>query len=301
MALALFLFTKIEAGSKEQVRSSIKDHLDGVEILQYLQDNFGSTTILDCTKALERLKETTWEHGDTVDTYTSRYLRRAEAYQTTLRSTTSKTKPKLDDIELLTMYLQSLFVYIPSTHPLQHTIRAKFVELEACITSDVRPTFSLLEVANQLRYLESIHLKNTGSARRSYNKLLGKNTSLPTRTITPSEPPRSHNQANLARQSRKFKTVKCWGCGHVVTTTIFATALPPAKNKNKQSTKRSVKKRTHALPVTLLAPPLNRPTEPQRRSRRRRNHKHKTTITNTCANNVTEMPRRRGTNFAAPT
>ncbi|KAG7344209.1 hypothetical protein IV203_022217 [Nitzschia inconspicua] len=83
MALALFLFTKIEAGSKEQVRSSIKDHLDGVEILQYLQDNFGSTTILDCTKALERLKETTWEHGDTVDTYTSRYLRRAEAYRTT--------------------------------------------------------------------------------------------------------------------------------------------------------------------------------------------------------------------------
>ncbi|KAG7340238.1 reverse transcriptase RNA-dependent DNA polymerase [Nitzschia inconspicua] len=298
MALALFLFTKIEAGSKEQVRSSIKDHLDGIEILQYLQDNFGSTTILDCTKALERLKETTWEHGDTVDTYTSRYLRRAEAYRTTLRSTTSKTKPKLDDVELLTMYLQSLFVYIPSTHPLQHTIQAKFVELEACITSDVRPTFSLLEVANQLRYLESIHLKNAGSARRSYNKLLGKNTSRPTRTNAPSEPPRSHNRANLATQSRKFKPVKCWGCGHhhnlrncPTTSEEQKQSIYHKKREEKNSRLASNTSRTPTEQANRTATSQQEETKPQTQ----------TTITNTCANNVTEMPRRRGTNFAAPT
>ncbi|KAG7352569.1 hypothetical protein IV203_008617 [Nitzschia inconspicua] len=195
MALSQFLFAKLEAISRDQLRSCLHDHLDAIELLQYLQQNYGATTIMDCTKALQRLKDTTWEYQDSVDTFSNRFLRRAETYIVTLRSTKSPSKLKLEDVKLLTMYLEALNSTMPSSHPLHQTVQTEFVELESCITAGIAPSFEFIQ---------------------SYNKVRSSNNSKPpyVKANVAAESTKPSNQANLVTLSRKFKPVKCWGCGH---------------------------------------------------------------------------------------
>ncbi|KAG7362456.1 integrase core domain containing protein [Nitzschia inconspicua] len=298
MALSQFLFTKLEASSRDQVRSCLNDHLDGVELLKYLQQNYGATTIMDCTKALQRLKDTTWEYQDTVDTFSNRFLRRAETYRVTLRSTNSPSKLKLEDEKLLTMYLVALSTTMPSSHPLHQTVQTKFVELESCITAGTAPSFKFIQVMHQMRHLETINLNNTTSTRQSYNKVRPRNQSRPpyVKANTAAESTKPSNQANLVTQSRKFEPVKCWGCGHHHNLRDCPTTSDEQKQALYQQQREEKERRTNGQPNRSAHQQANKADTPKSEA----TPTTETSNPKNTVHKVTEMPRRRGTNFAAP-
>ncbi|KAG7355158.1 hypothetical protein IV203_004514 [Nitzschia inconspicua] len=234
MALSQFLFTKLEASSRDQVRSCLNDHLDGIELLKYLQQNYGATTIMDCTKALQRLKDTTWEYQDTVDTFSNRFLRRAETYR----------------------------------------------------------------VMHQMRHLETINLNNTTSTRQSYNKVRPRNQSRPpyVKANAAAESTKPSNQANLVTQSRKFKPVKCWGCGHHHNLRDCPTTSDKQKQALYQQKREEKERRTNGQPNRSAHQQANKADTPKSEA----TPTIETSNPKNAVHKVTEMPRRRGTNFAAP-
>ncbi|KAG7366304.1 hypothetical protein IV203_028974 [Nitzschia inconspicua] len=297
IALAQFMFAKIEAGSRQQVRASVRDHLDGVAIIRYLQRNFGGTTIIDCTKALQRLKDTCWEHQDNIDTFSNKFLQQSETYRTTLQS--SKTKSTLNDVELLTIYLENLTVTMPQSHPLHQTVQNKFVELESCIAAEIEPTFTVHQMIDQMRYLESIQLNNTTSTRTSYNRARSRQhpRTPHTKANVASASQRNTNRANLVTQSKKFRPVKCWGCGHSHNLRDCPTTTDDQKQAIYRQKREEKQQRSNGQPTN--------PNSHQANKAAASKQEESTTTatpptTNILANKVIEMPRRRGTNFAAP-
>ncbi|KAG7340335.1 reverse transcriptase RNA-dependent DNA polymerase [Nitzschia inconspicua] len=289
IALAQFMFAKIEAGSRH--------HLDGVAIIRYLQRNFGGTTIIDCTKALQRLKDTCWEHQDNIDTFSNKFLRRSETYRTTLQS--SKTKSTLDDVELLTIYLENLTVTMPQSHPLHQNVQNKFVELESCIAAEIEPTFTVHQMIDQMRYLESIQLNNTTSTRTSYNRARSRQQPRTphTKANVASESQRNTNRANLVTQSKKFRPVKCWGCGHSHNLRDCLTTTDDQKQAIYRQKREEKQQRSNGQPTN----PNNHQANKAAASKQEESTTTTTPpTTNISANKVIEMPRRRGTNFAAP-
>ncbi|KAG7372378.1 hypothetical protein IV203_018521 [Nitzschia inconspicua] len=188
---------------------------------------------------------------------------------------------------------------MPQTHPLHQTVQNKFVELESCIAAEIEPTFTVHQVIDQMQHLESIKLNSTTSTRNSYNRVRSRqNPRTPhTKANVASSPQQNTNQANLVTQSKKFRPVKCWGCGHShnlrdcpTTTDDQKQAIYKQKRKEKQQRSNGSptnNNKQHANKAAASKPEESTTTETP-------------PTTNISANKVIKMPRRRGTNFAAP-
>ncbi|KAG7371221.1 hypothetical protein IV203_019791 [Nitzschia inconspicua] len=257
--------------SREMVKV-LKRLYDGAK--QYHLSEY-SVTRGTVDKPLQQLKDTCWEHQDTIDTFSNKFLQRSETYRTTLQS--SKTKSTLEDIELLTMYLENLTITMPQSHPLHQIVQNKFVELESCITAEIEPTFTIHQMIDQMRYLEPIQLNNTTSTRNSFY--------------------RNTNQANLVTQSKKFRPVKCWGCGHSHNLRDCPTTTDQQKQHIYKQKREEKQQRSNGSPT-------NNNKQHANKAAASKPEDSTTTATppttNILANKVIEMPRRCGTNFAAP-
>ncbi|KAG7349249.1 hypothetical protein IV203_011846 [Nitzschia inconspicua] len=184
---------------------------------------------------------------------------------------------------------------MPQSHPLHQTLQNKFVELESCITVEIEPTFTVHQMIDQMRY----QLNNTTSTRTSYNRARSRQhpRTPQTKANVASESQRNTNRANLVTQSKKFRPVKCWGCGHSHNLRGCPTTTDDQKQVIYRQKREEKQQRSNGQPTN----PNNHQANKAAASKQEESTTTATPpTTNISANKVIEMPRRRGTNFAAP-
>jgi hypothetical protein len=124
---------------------------------------------------------------------------------------------------------------MPNTNSLYTRIRDEFVTVQSHIDNDSPEHTSITPLTQQLQSLEALELQNT--IIRPQNELTTLRPS--SQQSTKHKPnvlrsPRPFNQANVITQSKKFRTIKCWGCGQGHSLRDCPTTSDAEKQKNYQ-------------------------------------------------------------------
>jgi hypothetical protein len=152
MALAQFLFTRIDKSSRDSITNSLSNEQDGIELMVRLHKQYGASIITDAYKAKENLESTSWQTNDTIDMFNSRFMKRLAVYHTTL-STANKTKHinQIGTNELVQLYLTTLVTTMPNTNSLYTRIRDEFVTVQSHIDNDSSVHTSITFLIQQLQ------------------------------------------------------------------------------------------------------------------------------------------------------
>jgi hypothetical protein len=121
------------------------------------------------------------------------------------------TAQKMSD--LVQLYLTRLVTTMPKTNSLYTRIRDEFVQVQAHIDNNTPMYTSITLLTQQLQSLESLALHNTNQPPQSEfrrPRMIPNHFKLPTNAIRPRK---RKDQAYMITQSRKFRPIKCWGCG----------------------------------------------------------------------------------------
>ena len=222
VAMAQFLGIYIKQASMNTIIAAIgiENRLNGIDILKYLNNAYGGTSMLDAEQAMERLKDVRWDTSDTIDSFTNRFMKRVTDYNTSVISAQGQSASQpLKDIDILLRYLKALVLTMPQDHALFTKVEDKYEDIEEKIQigETVKETFSRIQ--ETLRRQEANRALSSSRRQpttrepdmersRRYNPRSNNNNRRP--------PPRGSkvHKANAVHTSQKFRgEVKCWSCG----------------------------------------------------------------------------------------
>ncbi len=215
-ALGQFLRLKLHPSALHTIEATIgrENRHNGFMILQYLFSTYGSSTFVDARNAKEKLESTFWSPRDTIDSFTHRFMYRLSQYNDSIAAnSTQRTKTYSSD-EITILYLHQLVTTIPTTHNLYREVETMYSKCERDLEAFDQLDTNISNIQHRLQRLELTYHANTNETRSNTHSQSHRNftRSLSKQLSSPNKP--SRQQANTALQSRKFRGVKCWGCGH---------------------------------------------------------------------------------------
>jgi hypothetical protein len=196
-ALGQFLRLFLRKSTRDTIEATIgrDNRHNGLIILKHLMATYGCTTIIDCSNARQKLESTLWNDRDTIDSFTHRFMLRLSNYNESIFANTRNTTRPYDKDEVTMLFLKLLVTTMPTSHALYREVQTTYTQCELNINRHGHLDTDTTEIQRDLQALE-LTLRAISN------------------DIHQAKQCQHRQHANTAFQSKKFKNVKCWGCGH---------------------------------------------------------------------------------------